>query len=179
MFSLIIFTGILFPWQAFLLFTFFLSINVRKNIRFFLPIISLILRMLGWFLYFFDSTENWIRNIWVGYIIPKIIVCVVIWYDITKAYNASFHQKLEFLQYNACLAIFGAIRSTSREKLYKELRLESLQLRRRLRKLCCFYKLFKSEHPHYLFKLISSRSALFMLLEIYIIWLSLKQDKIF
>ena len=47
----------------------------------------------------------------------------------------------------------------SREKLYKELRLQSHQLRRRLRKLCCFYKLFKSGHPHYLFKLISSRSS--------------------
>ena len=37
--------------------------------------------------------------------------------------------------------------------------MQSHQLRRRLRKLCCFYKLFKSEHPHYLFKLISSRSS--------------------
>ena len=39
----------------------------------------------------------------------------------------SFHQKLES---NACLAITGAIRSTSKEKLYQELGLESLQLRR-------------------------------------------------
>ena len=29
-----------------------------------------------------------------------------------QAYNASFHQKLELLQYNACLAITGAIRGT-------------------------------------------------------------------
>ena len=81
--------------------------------------------------------------------------------DITydQAYNASFHQKLELLQYNACLAITGAIRGTSREKLYEELGLESLQLRRWFRKLSCFYKLFKSEHPHYLFKLIPSRSS--------------------
>ena len=47
-----------------------------------------------------------------------------------QAYNKSFHQKLELLQYNACLAITGAIRGTSREKLYEELGLESLQLRR-------------------------------------------------
>ena len=47
-----------------------------------------------------------------------------IMYD--QAYNASFHQKLELLQYNACLAITGAIRGTSREKLYEELGLESL-----------------------------------------------------
>ena len=53
-------------------------------------------------------------------------------YDGTRydqAYNASFHQKLELLQYKACLAITGAIRGTSREKLYEKLGLESLQVR--------------------------------------------------
>ena len=65
--------------------------------------------------------------------------------------------KLELLQYNACLSITGAIRGTSREKLYEELGLESLEQRRWYRKLSCFYKLFNSEPPHYLFKLITSR----------------------
>ena len=51
-----------------------------------------------------------------------------IMYD--RSYNASFHQKLELLQYNACLAIIGAIRGTLKEKLYTELVLKSLQLRR-------------------------------------------------
>ena len=37
--------------------------------------------------------------------------------------------------------------------------MEFLQLRRCFRKLFCFYKLFNSEHPHYLFKLIPSRSS--------------------
>ena len=76
-----------------------------------------------------------------------------------QAYNASFHQKLGLLHYNTCLAITGAIRDTSREKLYEKLGLESLQLRRWFRKLSCFYKLFKSEHPHYLFELIPSRNS--------------------
>ena len=80
-----------------------------------------------------------------------------IMYD--QAYNASFHQKLELLQYNGCLAITGAIRGTSREKLYEKLGLESLQLRRWFRRLSWFYKLFNSEHLHYLFKLIPSRSS--------------------
>ena len=40
-----------------------------------------------------------------------------------------------------------------------QLGLEFLQLRRCFRKLFCFYKLFNSEHPHYLFKLIPSRSS--------------------
>ena len=43
--------------------------------------------------------------------------------DITydQTHNASFHQKLESLQYNTSLAITGAIRSSSREKIYQEL----------------------------------------------------------
>ena len=36
-----------------------------------------------------------------------------------QAYNASFHQKLKLLQYNASLAITAAIRDTSREKYMK------------------------------------------------------------
>ena len=36
-----------------------------------------------------------------------------------QAYNASFHQKLELLQYNASLAITRAIRDTSKESYTK------------------------------------------------------------
>ena len=42
------------------------------------------------------------------------------------AYNKSFHENSESLQYNASLAITGAIRGTSKEVLQK-LVLESLQ----------------------------------------------------
>ena len=74
-----------------------------------------------------------------------------------QAFHNSFHAKMESIQYNACLAITGAIRGTSREKIYQELGLESLQLRRWYRKLCLFYKVFKNEHPKYLFHLIPVR----------------------
>ena len=47
-----------------------------------------------------------------------------------QAHKASFHQKLESLQYNACLAITKVIRGSSSEKLYQELGFESLQQRR-------------------------------------------------
>ena len=40
--------------------------------------------------------------------------------------NNAFSNKLETAQYNATLAITGAIKGTSREKLYKELGLEYL-----------------------------------------------------
>ena len=74
-----------------------------------------------------------------------------------QAYNLSFHQKLESIQYNAALALTGAIRGSSREKLYQELGLESLQLRRWYRKLCCFYKIYNKQAPGYLTKLIPTR----------------------
>ena len=38
-----------------------------------------------------------------------------------QAFNNSFHDRLESNQYNVCLALTGAIRGTSREKLYQEL----------------------------------------------------------
>ena len=52
--------------------------------------------------------------------------------------------KIESLQYNATLAITGAIRGSSREKLFQELGFEYLSSRRWLRKLsilknCCEY----------------------------------------
>ena len=46
------------------------------------------------------------------------------------AFNESFHAKLESLQYNATLAITGAIKGSSTEKIYEELGLESLKSRR-------------------------------------------------
>ena len=61
---------------------------------------------------------------------------------------------MESIQYNAALAITGNIRGSSREKLYQELGLESLQQRRWYRKLCYFFKLTKNKSPKYLFNYI-------------------------
>ena len=68
--------------------------------------------------------------------------------------NESFSSKIESIQYNTSLAITRAIRGTSQEKLYQELGLESLRSRRWLRRMCYFYKLFKTQKPLYLFNLI-------------------------
>ena len=57
-----------------------------------------------------------------------------------EAFNNSFHQRLESIQYNDALAITGAIRRISKEKLYQELGFESLQPRRWFRKLSLFYR---------------------------------------
>ena len=71
-----------------------------------------------------------------------------------RAFNESFHKNLQSIQYNAAIAITGAIRGTSSEKLFQELGLESLKSRRWLRKLCLFYKIFHEKSPSYLFQLI-------------------------
>ena len=70
-----------------------------------------------------------------------------IFYD--QAYNTIFHQKLESIQYNASLTMTGAILGT-KEKLYEELGLESLQLRCWYKKLGMFYKIYKNKSPQYL-----------------------------
>ena len=71
--------------------------------------------------------------------------------------NASFTRKLESIQYNAALAITGCIRGTSREKLYSELGMESLEDRRFSRRLCSFYKIVKGQAPQYLQTFIPTR----------------------
>ena len=65
-----------------------------------------------------------------------------------------FQQKMEAIQYNAALAITSAIKGCSREKLYQELGFETLQQRRWYRKLCCFYKILKSQSPKYIIPII-------------------------
>ena len=49
------------------------------------------------------------------------------------------------VQYNAALAITGAIRGSSREKFYEELGHESLKSQQGYRKLCLFFKLKKNK----------------------------------
>ena len=75
-----------------------------------------------------------------------------------QVHNASFHQKLQSIQCNACLAITGGIHGSSKEKLYQELGLESLQQCRWYRKLCSFYKVFKNEGSSYLFNIVPIRN---------------------
>ena len=73
-----------------------------------------------------------------------------------QPYNESVNSKLESIQYNAILAITGAIKGTFRLKLYKELGLESLKSQRTLRPLrhlWAFHKIVSNHLPSYLFNL--------------------------
>ena len=63
--------------------------------------------------------------------------------------NASFSKKTKSIQYNAALAITGAIKGSSRENLYQALRLEYLYRRRWARRLCLLCNFFSTGQPSY------------------------------
>ena len=76
-----------------------------------------------------------------------------------QAFNQSFHEKIETIQYNAALAITSAIRGSSRENLCQELVLEFLYTKVLVRKLSLIFKIIKNEAPAYLFNLIPKNSS--------------------
>ena len=78
-----------------------------------------------------------------------------------QTFNNSFHERLESIQYNAALAITGAIRGSSREKLCQKLGFELLQ-QRWWYKTCLFYKIIKNQSPTYLFELIPTARQAYM-----------------
>ena len=84
---------------------------------------------------------------------PHLDYCDVI-YD--KPHNEKFTDTVESFQYNVALAITGAIKGTSKEKLYNELGLEYLKDRRWMRRLCLFHKIYNLKSPKYLYNLIPS-----------------------
>ena len=47
-----------------------------------------------------------------------------------QAYNITFHQKSESIQYNSALATTGAVRGTSKEQLHPGLRFEYIESKR-------------------------------------------------
>ena len=62
--------------------------------------------------------------------------------------------KIETCQYNAALAITGAIRGSSKERQQEEIGFEYLSSRRWLRKVCTFYRIVRNKSPGFLFKYI-------------------------
>ena len=62
--------------------------------------------------------------------------------------NASFFEKIEAVQYNAVLAMTGAIKGSFREKLYEVLGLQDLYRKRWARRLYLLYNIFQLvSHP--------------------------------
>ena len=67
--------------------------------------------------------EHALLRIYKSFIRPHLDYGDII-YD--KPHNKSFQNKIENIQYKACIGVTGAIQGTSREHLYHELGLESL-----------------------------------------------------
>ena len=103
------------------------------------------------------SRKSWL-TVYKVFLRP-LIHCGDIIYD--QPHNSSFCEKLESVQYEAALAITGAIQGTSREKIFQELGLESLKSRRWFRHLSCIFKKMKNEAPNYLISLIPKREKTF------------------
>ena len=92
-------------------------------------------------------------TIYNSFVRPHLDSCDII-YD--QPNNESFCNKIERVQYNAAIAITGAIRGRSQTKLYNKYGLELLKFRRWMRRLCRFYKIKTLKIPEYLCYLISN-----------------------
>ena len=70
--------------------------------------------------------------------------------------NESLSNTIDSVQYKVALAITGAIRGSSREKVYQELGLKYLHERRWMRRLCLFFIDFHNKVPKYIHSFIQS-----------------------
>ena len=86
-------------------------------------------------LYYYLPRKS-LLTIYKSFIRPHLDYCDVI-YD--QPHNDAFCKMIESVQYNAALAITGAIKGSSRDRLYQELGLESLSDRRWYRRLVYFF----------------------------------------
>ena len=80
--------------------------------------------------------------------------------------NETFNHKIELVQYNVALAITGAIKWNSRERLYQELGLESMKDRRWYRRLTYFYNIVNGNCPEYLENICHPNNILIIMNEI-------------
>ena len=96
---------------------------------------------------------NSLLTIYKSFIRPLLDYVHVIYDQPSKA---SISKKIESVQYNAALAITGAIKGSSREKLYQELGLKYLYRSRWARRLCILYKVLSTGQSSYIYDLLPS-----------------------
>ena len=88
------------------------------------------------------------------YVRPHLDYGDIVYHKYDPDLSSVITKHLEQTQYAASLAVTGAWRGTSKQKLYDELGWESLYQRRWYRRLCHFFKLHLTQYPAYLFSLI-------------------------
>ena len=107
-------------------------------------------------LYYYLPRKS-LLTIYRSFIRPHLDYCDVI-YD--QPHNEDFCSKIESVQYEAALSITGAIKGTSRDRLYQELGLESLSDRRLYRRLVYFFNIVHLTSPKYLSDLLPEKRRL-------------------
>ena len=95
-------------------------------------------------------TRNVLDQIYKLYMRPPLDYGDIIYHRYDPEMQSHFIRTLEQTQYSAALAVTGARRGTSRQRLYNELGWESLYDRRWYRRLCHFFTLKKQHSPQYL-----------------------------
>ena len=95
-------------------------------------------------------SRNVLDQIYKLYVRPHLDYGDIIYHRYDPEMLSHFTRTLEQTQYSAALAVTGAWRGTSRQRLYKELGWESLYDRRWYRRLCHFLALKKQHLPQYL-----------------------------
>ena len=97
-------------------------------------------------------SRNSLLTIYKTFVRPILDYADVI-YD--KPLTESFKDKLEMVQYNAALVITGTFKGTSRDRIYRELGLESVAKRRWSRRIFFFHNIINGLLPVYLQSYIS------------------------
>ena len=85
------------------------------------------------------------------YVRPHLDYGDIIYHRFDPDMKSTITKNIEQAQYTAALAITGAWKGTSRQRLYEELGWESMYDRRWYRRLCHFFQLRQSKAPDYLF----------------------------
>ena len=83
-------------------------------------------------------SRNVLDQIYMLYVRPHLDYGDIIYHRYDPEMQSHFTQALEQSQYSSALAVTGAWRCTSRQRLYNELGWESLYDRRWYRRLCHF-----------------------------------------
>ena len=91
--------------------------------------------------------RNSLLTIYKSFIRPHLDYGDIIYH---QPNNGSLCQKIESIQYQAALAITGAIHGTSLTKLYNKLGIESMKPRQWFRRFYYFFKIKSSGLPQYL-----------------------------
>ena len=100
---------------------------------------------------------NSLNQIYKMYVRPHLDYCDIIYHIPSKSTSTestvnlhSLMRSVESTQYQAGLAVSGAWKGSSTQKIYNELGWESLDNRRKFRRLCLFYKIYNDLTPSYL-----------------------------